>query len=112
MTSVNFKNSMGSRGVWAAVGVTALALCASQQASAQAGPTFTVAQAEKGKTAYTQSCERCHGKNLDDGEFGPPLSGKTFTGRWAGLSRICSVSPRRPCRLIGRAHSGIRPMRS
>ena len=84
MMSVNFKNSMMARSALAAIGFTVMMLCAAPQASAQAAPTFTAAQAEQGKTAYTQNCERCHGKNLDDGEFGPPLSGKTFTGRWAG----------------------------
>lgn len=49
-------------------------------------PTFTSAQAELGKTAFTQSCVRCHGANLDDGEFGPALRGSAFKTHWAGRS--------------------------
>ena len=50
-------------------------------------PSFTTAQAESGKAAYAQSCESCHGANLDDGEFAPPLKGVEFrsaVGRKAG----------------------------
>lgn len=51
---------------------------------AQAPATFTVAQAAQGKTAYAQNCASCHGVNLDDGEFGPPLKGSAFRQRWGG----------------------------
>jgi alcohol dehydrogenase (cytochrome c) len=46
-------------------------------------PSYTSAQAEQGKATYAQSCARCHGANLDDGEFGPPLHGSPFIGHWA-----------------------------
>jgi mono/diheme cytochrome c family protein len=45
---------------------------------------FTTAQAAQGKTAYTQNCESCHGANLDDGQFGPPLKGSAFNRQWGG----------------------------
>jgi alcohol dehydrogenase (cytochrome c) len=45
---------------------------------------FTAAQAAQGKTAYTQNCESCHGANLDDGQFGPPLRGEPFNRQWGG----------------------------
>ena len=41
-------------------------------------PSFTADQAKRGATAYTTSCTMCHGENLDDGEFGPPLKGASF----------------------------------
>ncbi len=45
-------------------------------------PTFTAAQAAEGKTAYATNCTSCHGANVDDGEFGPPLKGADFRQRW------------------------------
>ncbi len=45
---------------------------------------FTAAQAAQGKTAYAQNCESCHGANLDDGQFGPPLKGQAFNRQWGG----------------------------
>ena len=38
-------------------------------------PTYTPAQATQGKQAYEKACSACHGANLDDGEFAPPLKG-------------------------------------
>src|SRR5882757_11061337 len=55
-------------------------------APAQAAPAFTSAQAGSGQAAYARFCARCHGSNLDDGEFGPPLRGKVFVDRWGGRS--------------------------
>jgi alcohol dehydrogenase (cytochrome c) len=55
-------------------------------APAQAAATFTSAQAGSGQAAYARFCARCHGSNLDDGEFGPPLRGKVFVDRWGGRS--------------------------
>ena len=49
-------------------------------------PSFTTAQAESGKAAYAQSCESCHGANLDDGPFAPPLKGVEFRQAWFGQS--------------------------
>jgi alcohol dehydrogenase (cytochrome c) len=49
-----------------------------------AGVTYTAAQAAQGKSAYAQSCSNCHGANLDDGEFAPPLRGAAFLRDWGG----------------------------
>lgn len=49
-----------------------------------AAPTFTAAQAEQGKSAYTLNCAGCHGQNLDDGEFAPPVKGASFLQQWGG----------------------------
>ena len=57
-----------------------------QQAPAPAGvrtvPTFTAAQAAQGRAAYATSCASCHGVNLDDGAFGPPLKGVQFIQKY------------------------------
>ena len=43
---------------------------------------FTEDQAEQGRVAYVERCASCHGDNLDDGEFAPPLEGVDFRERW------------------------------
>jgi alcohol dehydrogenase (cytochrome c) len=53
-------------------------------AAAQNVPSYTPAQARAGEAEYTSRCALCHGPNLDDGMFGPPLAGQTFEQRWAG----------------------------
>ena len=53
---------------------------------AQGPPTFTAAQATEGQSAYTQNCASCHGRDLDDGEFAPPVKGTAFTTQWGGKS--------------------------
>ncbi len=55
-------------------------------AYAQSAPTFTAEQATAGKSAYAQNCAGCHGDNLDDGQFAPPLKGTGFTAQWGGKS--------------------------
>jgi alcohol dehydrogenase (cytochrome c) len=47
-------------------------------------PTYTGPQAAAGRATYTQTCASCHGANLDDGEFAPPLRGSAFQQRWGG----------------------------
>ena len=49
-----------------------------------ASVSFTAEQAAAGGAAYKQHCGSCHGANLDDGEFAPPLKGVEFRGRWGG----------------------------
>src|SRR3984885_13299665 len=51
---------------------------------AQSQEAFTAAQATEGQSAYAQNCPGCHGTNLDDGEFAPPLKGTAFTAQWGG----------------------------
>ncbi len=59
-------------------------------ASAQPGPLpedpayYSSEQAERGEELYQQNCLICHGENLNDGEFGAPLKGTSFSIRWAG----------------------------
>ncbi len=45
---------------------------------------YTAGQSAEGKAAYDQNCSSCHGRTLDNGEFGPALRGATFNMNWAG----------------------------
>jgi alcohol dehydrogenase (cytochrome c) len=67
-----------------ALWVIALAIGARVVAQSLVSPSFTAAQAEAGKSAYAQSCDSCHGTNLDDGPFAPPLKGVEFRQVWFG----------------------------
>ena len=64
----------------AILGVIAIML----SAGAQADPVYTSAQARQGRDQFEHSCARCHGKALEGSQFGPPLKGDDFQGRWAG----------------------------
>jgi mono/diheme cytochrome c family protein len=77
---------------------------AAQVAAAQrlASVSFTAAQATAGEAGYTSNCASCHGDDLDDGEFGPPLKGVPAAGEWLtwrrgsdGLARRSASSRRR-----------------
>jgi len=45
---------------------------------------YSAGQSAEGKAAYDQNCLSCHGRTLDNGEFGPALRGTTFNMNWAG----------------------------
>ena len=45
-------------------------------------PSYTEAQAERGKAFYDVSCGTCHGANLKGGQFGPTLLGAEFNSHW------------------------------
>lgn len=65
----------------------------SARTTAQTGPispTFVASQATAGRALYQQQCSSCHGANLTDGEFGPPLSGEEFLQKW-GNRRVDEV---------------------
>ncbi|MGH8142735.1 MAG: PQQ-binding-like beta-propeller repeat protein [Steroidobacteraceae bacterium] len=53
---------------------------------------FTAAQAMRGRQAYNDSCSACHGGNLDDGQFGPPVKGPSFTAQWHNQSASALLS--------------------
>lgn len=46
--------------------------------------TFTAEQAARGKTAYDANCVSCHGPDLVSANYGPPLAGEYFAGKWIG----------------------------
>lgn len=79
-------------------------------AAAGIAPTYTAAQAERGKVAYDANCVTCHGPSLLGSNYGPPLSGQLFADNWPAkpvgalyakaatrcLPRAPGTSPRRP----------------
>lgn len=69
-----------------------LVLAASVPALAQdkttADGVFTAAQAESGKTLFTQRCEVCHGADLMGTPGGPGLAGGIFKFKWAGKQTV------------------------
>jgi mono/diheme cytochrome c family protein len=63
-----------------------LAASTAGAAEADEAPSFTEEQATRGEDIYFQFCLQCHGANLSDGEFGAPIRGSFFRGRWDGKS--------------------------
>jgi alcohol dehydrogenase (cytochrome c) len=62
----------------------AVVLVLASSTLAQTPPTFTAAQADAGRAAYTQQCAACHGDVLQGGQFGPALKGQAFQNKWGG----------------------------
>ncbi|MGE3704509.1 MAG: PQQ-binding-like beta-propeller repeat protein, partial [Vicinamibacterales bacterium] len=74
---------LGLAALWVAAGARSAGI------AAQAPPapvSFTEAQAEEGRGVYAQQCASCHGANLDDGAYGPPLLGNDFRQKWGSRS--------------------------
>lgn len=90
-----------------AFGILVFQLAARPQALL--APSFTPAQVTAGQTVFMQSCASCHGTNLDDGQFAPPIRGAEFRQAWFGRSadvlfeKIESMPPTAPGSL-GAAH--------
>jgi alcohol dehydrogenase (cytochrome c) len=66
-------------------------ILAAEQADTQppsqvALPAYTSSQAEQGNILYQEMCIACHGTNLDNGAFAPPITGDLFYGLWGGRS--------------------------
>ena len=82
-------------------------------AQSLAAPAFTAAQQTAGDAVYKERCESCHGKNLDDGEFGPPLKGAEFRSAWFGRSadvlfaKIETMPPAAPGSLGADTHAAL-----
>src|SRR5262245_39777434 len=68
--------------VAASIGFTGLFPARTKAQTGPLSPTFLVSQANAGKAIYGEQCSSCHGSNLDNGEFGPPLSGEEFLQKW------------------------------
>jgi len=49
-------------------------------------PYYSKAQLAHGVRLYGELCANCHGRSLNDGQFGPPLKGASFESTWAGRS--------------------------
>jgi mono/diheme cytochrome c family protein len=81
---------MTPRGAWLMAATIAGGLAAGAAGgSAMAQPAtpaaFTAAQADQGRDVYATRCAVCHGRRLDDGEFGPSLKSARFARRWGAL---------------------------
>lgn len=69
--------------------VSALLLCSTAAAApffAKGTVHFTAPQAARGHKDYVENCQRCHGPNLNDGEFAPALKGASFQATWKNQS--------------------------
>jgi alcohol dehydrogenase (cytochrome c) len=64
-------------------GTTAIALAFGVAGFA---PAQDAPQPGNGQAAYQQHCAGCHGANLNDGQFAPPLKGAAFLAKWGGSS--------------------------
>jgi alcohol dehydrogenase (cytochrome c) len=65
-----------------AIGFGAWALSLPIDAQSLTPLSYTEAQAARGQAAYVEHCASCHGQNLDDGAFAPPLKGADFQQKW------------------------------
>ena len=98
-----------------AVAGFALALSFSRSLEAQSltAPSFTIAQRDAGQAVYKQNCASCHGANLDDGEFAPPLRGVDFRATWFGrpadalFEKIETMPPTAPGSLGAARHGEL-----
>ena len=59
---------------------------AAEQTASASGvvPTITAAQVARGKADYDANCVACHGPDLVSANYGPPLAGPYFAGKWPG----------------------------
>lgn len=76
-------------------------------------PTFTTAQAARGKKAYVATCAVCHGTTMTNGSYGTPLAGQYFKNKWshrsvhAFLDRARTMPPSAPGSLKADAYADI-----
>ena len=100
----------------AALGAIVIGLQPPRPLNAQSNnnATYTAAQASAGMAVYSQSCANCHGPNIDDGEFAPPLKGADFIQKYTGkpVSELIGymtskMPPANPGSLGGAAYTQI-----
>ena len=101
---------LGGAGLW----LTGFAVLAQEQNffSGGAAVGLTAEQANRGKAVYDENCGSCHGANLDNGQFGPPLRGSAFKMHWTNQSAnalftyiATKMPPAAPAPLTDRAYS-------
>jgi alcohol dehydrogenase (cytochrome c) len=89
---------------------------AEEQSFFASGPaiSLTAEQASRGKAIYDSDCSSCHGTDLDNGEFGPPLRGAAFKMHWTNQSANAlftyistKMPPAGPTGLSDRAYSDV-----
>jgi alcohol dehydrogenase (cytochrome c) len=95
-----------------AIGVGCLTRVAGQ--SLPPGFSYTAAQAKLGQAVYVEQCASCHGPNLDDAVYAPPVKGAAFRQRWGaetvdGLFTYVSTTmpPGRPGSLSNEAYAQL-----
>ncbi|OFW34501.1 MAG: hypothetical protein A3G76_16925 [Acidobacteria bacterium RIFCSPLOWO2_12_FULL_65_11] len=103
--------------VGAIAGMAGLALASrfswSVVAQSLVSPSFTEAQATSGQATYAERCASCHGANLDDGAFGPPVKGVEFRQSWFGrpadslFSKLEAMPPDAPGSLGAQKHAEL-----
>jgi mono/diheme cytochrome c family protein len=74
--------------VWV-VGVSRVPVIAEQAAPAQKtiwDGVYTDDQAKRGETAFTASCQECHGQDMAGDGFAPALAGGDFNNNWNTLT--------------------------
>jgi len=96
--------------------LTEFGALAQEQSFFSSGPavSLTAEQASRGKAVYADNCGNCHGANLDNGQFGPPLRGSAFKMHWASQSAnalftyiATKMPPATPAGLTDRAYSDV-----
>ena len=95
---------------YAVVGVFSITGHAGQARQVTAGGSFSAAQANRGKTLYSDQCVACHGEMLE-GVVGPPLSGDDFLTDFGGhpvadlIQKIQSTMPQQAPGTLTRAQA-------
>jgi hypothetical protein len=99
-----------------AVGAAGTGVAATPQRTLfDSGPVgFTEKQAQRGRIAYVKGCASCHGRHLNDGQFGPPMKGAVFAAHWSNQSpealrslMVQRVPPASPGSLDSRTYTDI-----
>ena len=95
---------------YAVVGVFSITGHAGQTRQVTAAGSFSAAQANRGKTLYSDQCVACHGEMLE-GVVGPPLSGDDFLTDFGGhpvadlIQKIQSTMPQQAPGTLTRAQA-------
>jgi quinoprotein glucose dehydrogenase len=82
------------------IGLAIFALCLGERALSQEvginRGIFSLQQAVAGEALYRRDCASCHGPDLDGGEIGFPLAGRSFRAKWLGrpLSELAELQQR------------------
>src|ERR1700759_4832245 len=96
--------------------LTGFVVLGQEQSFFATGPAvgLTSEQASRGKVVYDENCANCHGANLDNGQFGPPLRGAAFKMHWENQSANAlfthistRMPPAAPGGLGNRAYSDV-----
>jgi PQQ-dependent dehydrogenase (s-GDH family) len=81
--------------------------------SAERPVLFTAQQAIRGKRAYDAHCTSCHGPDLTNANYGPPLAGPYFDRKWLGVpalelfAKTSAMPPSRPGSLGAQTYADL-----